>query len=103
MPPHIVQKQKVVFDNKKKFPIPSSVQKRKLYKIVWFDAFASPDQWLDEETLELKDYICETVGFLIKKNGSPHYYTLASTITLDGYFCSVMNIPKSWVISKTQL
>lgn len=99
----MIEKQKVVSDDKKKFPIPSSVQKRKIYKIVWRDAFASPDQWLDEETLELKDYICETVGFIIEKNGSSHYYTLASTITLDGYFCSVINIPKSWVISKTQL
>ena len=103
MPPDIIQKQKIVSDDKKKFPIPSSVQKRKTYKIVWLDAFASPDRWSDEETLELKDYTCETVGFLIKNNGSSHYYTLASTIAVDGYFCSVINIPKSWVISKTQL
>lgn len=87
---------------RKKIKSISSLQKKKLYKIIWRDAF-SEDQWLESDSLEPIDYLCETIGFLIENNSRPHYYTIASTISHDGYFCSVMNIPKSMVVSKIQL
>jgi hypothetical protein len=82
---------------------PSVTQKRKLYRIIWRDAFSEEDKWHDESTLETGDYICETIGFLIETPNRPDYITIASTITQDGYFCSVINIPKAFIISKTRL
>ena len=93
--------QQVSTVNKKTKSI-SSIQKKKLYKIIWRDAF-SEEQWSEEESLDEIDYLCETIGFLIENNSRPHYYTIAATISHDGYFCSVMNIPKSMVVSKVQL
>lgn len=80
-----------------------SIKKRKLklYHIVWRDAFSEEDEWHDHESIADKDYVCETFGFLIENNKKPNYITIASTLTYDGYFCSVMNIPKSMIIKKT--
>lgn len=80
----------------------SAEQKKVIYRITWRDAF-SEESWTDEESLEDIDYICETIGYMIENNSRLNYYTIASTITHDGYFCSIMNIPKSMVISKTKI
>lgn len=93
---------KKTIPTKKKYPSIGIVQKRKLYKIIWRDAF-SEEQWTYEECLESIDYLCETVGYMIENNSRPDYYTIASSITHDGYFCSIMNIPKSMVLSKTEI
>jgi hypothetical protein len=87
----------------KKIVKPSSIQKVKLCRIVWRDAFSEQDQWHDSDSLETIDYLCETIGFLIEDNKKPHYITVASTITHDGYYCSIMNIPKSMIVSKVFL
>lgn len=76
---------------------------RKIYKIVWRDAFSDMDEWHDEDSIENQDYICETIGYLIEDNSKPNYYTIASTITKDEYFCCIINIPKAMVISKTRI
>lgn len=88
----IKKKQKVTLTNK-----------MKLYHIIWRDAFSEEDIWHDYDTIASEDYICETVGFMIEKNHKPNYVTIASTVTHDGTFCSVINIPKSMIISKTLL
>lgn len=93
---------KKTIPSNRKYPSISIAQKRKLYKIIWRDAF-SEDQWTYEESLSDTDYLCETIGFLIENNSRPNYYTIASSITHDGYFCSIMNIPKSMVLSKTEI
>lgn len=93
---------KKTIPSKKKYPSISISQKRKLYKIIWRDAF-SEEQWTDEESLSDIDYLCETIGFLIENNSRSNYYTIASSITHDGYFCSIMNISKSMVLSKTEI
>lgn len=88
---------------KKKVANKSSLQKSKIYKIVWRDAFSEMDEWHDTESIEDKDYICETVGYLIEDNSKKNYYTIASTITMDDFFCCVINIPKAMVISKKRV
>lgn len=75
----------------------------KMYHIVWRDAFSEMDEWHSKETIEEDDYICETIGYLIETTKKPNYYTVASTITVDGYFCCVINIPKSMVLSKKRI
>lgn len=82
---------------------PSVKHSRKIYKIVWRDAFSEMDEWHDEGTIEDTDYICETIGYLIEDNCKPNYYTIASTLTKDNYFCCIINIPKAMVISKTRI
>lgn len=76
---------------------------KKIYHIVWRDAFSESDEWHDEDSISCEEYICETIGFLIENNKKPEYITIASTITLDGAFCSIMNIPKTMIIKKTLL
>jgi hypothetical protein len=83
-----------------KAPVP---HKHKVYKIVWRDAFSEMDEWHDTSTVDREDYLCETIGYLIANNGKKEYYTIASTITADGFFCCVINIPKAMVISKQRI
>ena len=83
-----------------KSPVP---HKHKVYKIVWRDAFSEMDEWHDTSTVDREDYLCETIGYLIVNNGKKQYYTMASTITADGFFCCVINIPKAMVISKQRI
>jgi len=75
----------------------------KMYKIIWRDAFSEMDEWHDCESIDREDYLCETVGFLIENNGKNQYYTIASTMTQDNFFCCVINIPKAMVISKKRI
>lgn len=76
---------------------------RKIYKIVWRDAFSDMDEWHDEDSIDDQDYICETIGYLIEDNSKPNYYTIASTLTKDDYFCCIINIPKAMVITKSKI
>lgn len=74
-----------------------------IYHIIWRDAFSEADEWHDHSSIEKEDYICHTIGYLIEDNGKHNYYTIASTITIDDYFCMIINIPKSMVISKKRI
>lgn len=84
----------------KKPPQTKKNQKYKIYYIKWRDAFTEPDEWHDEDSLTEGDYICETVGFLLENNKNSNYYSIASTVTCDSTFCSIINIPKSMIITK---
>lgn len=84
----------------KKSSPPKKHQKFKIYYIKWRDAFTEPDEWHDEDSLTEGDYICETVGFLLENNKKSNYYSIASTVTCDSTFCSIINIPKSMIITK---
>lgn len=85
-------------DNAKVF-----THKAKIYHIVWRDAFSEVDEWHDTDSVDTKDYLCETVGYLIENNGKDNYYTIASTMTQDDFFSCVINIPKAMVVSKKRL
>lgn len=74
-----------------------------IYHIVWRDAFSEADEWHDHTSIEKEDYICHTIGYLIENNSKQNYYTIASTVTVDDYFCMIINIPKSMVISKKRI
>lgn len=82
----------------------SSVTNKKIYTIVWRDAYSSEDVWYSEDEHDNSDYLVETTGYLIESpESNPNYYTIASTITQCGSFCSVINIPKDMVVTKTRL
>lgn len=76
---------------------------KEAYRLIWMDAFSETDEWHDESTLDPENYYCHTIGFLIEDNKKERYYTIASSITADGHFCSIMNIPKSMVISMEKI
>jgi len=76
---------------------------KEAYRVIWIDAFSETDEWHDESTLDPHNYYCHTIGFLIEENKKERYYTIASSITADGYFCSIMNIPKSMVVSMEKI
>jgi nicotinic acid mononucleotide adenylyltransferase len=94
---------KTVAISKKNSKPEFSAKKSKIYKIVWRDAFSEMDEWHDYDSIDSDDYICETVGYLIEDNRKHNYYTIASTVTHDDFFCCVINIPKAMVISKKRL
>ena len=75
--------------------------KFKLYRIVWRDAYTETDEWHDQTTTSSKNYLCETTGYLVESD--QNYYTIASTITQEGYYCSLINIPVQMVINKQRL
>jgi len=79
------------------------VKNAPVYYIIWRDAFSETDEWHDSSSIEREDYLCHTIGYLISDNGKSNYYTIASTITEDDYFCMVINIPKAMVISKEKI
>jgi len=81
----------------------SLIKNAPIYHIIWRDAFSETDEWHDYESIDREDYVCHTIGYLIQDNGKSNYYTIASTITLDDYFCMVINIPKSMIISKKRV
>jgi hypothetical protein len=87
----------------KKDKIKSLTKDAPVYHIIWRDAFSETDEWHDSSSIEREDYICHTVGYLISDNGKSNYYTIASTVTIDNYFCMVINIPKAMVISKEKI
>lgn len=77
--------------------------KKKIYRIIWRDAYSEVDEWHDESSIDSADYLCETIGYLIENKKSSKYYTIASTVTIEGYFCCLINIPKAMVISKQKI
>ena len=72
------------------------------YCIVWRDAYSDQENWSSDDIYSMNDYIVETVGYLIP-NDNENYYTLASTVSRDGNYCCIMNIPVNMVISKFEL
>lgn len=88
---------------KKRTPPTANKQKFRLYRIVWRDAYTQTDEWHDETSISQEDYLCETTGYLIPDNKNNNYYTIASTITQEGYYCSLINIPKNMVVKKERL
>jgi hypothetical protein len=86
----------------KNFNTKKVTDKPPLYLISWRDAFSDQEEWLSNQTYELKDYIVHTVGYFIPNNNS-NYYTLASTYTDDANYCCIMNIPVDMVTSKLEL
>jgi hypothetical protein len=78
-------------------------KKHTMLRVVWRDAFSEVDEWHTNDSISKKDYICETVGFYVKNNKKPEYLTIASTISHDGFFCSVINIPKDMIILKEDI
>jgi hypothetical protein len=80
-----------------------SSSKKKIYRIVWRDAYSEVDEWHDESSLDTTDYLCETIGYLMENGKNSKYYTIASTVTIEGYFCCLINIPKAMVVSKQKI
>jgi len=88
----------------KKQPIKkTSFPNKNIYLIVWRDAYSEVDEWHDENSLDSQDYICHTIGYLIQGQKKSNYYTIASTNTCDGYYCAIIHIPKSMIISKQKI
>lgn len=80
------------------------VTTKKIYTIIWRDAYTSMDEWYTDESHDNSDYLVETTGYLIDNpDSNSNYYSLASTFTQCGHFCSIINIPKQMVISKKRL
>lgn len=77
--------------------------KKKIYRIVWRDAYSEVDEWHDEDSIDGSDYLCETIGYLIENEKNSKYFTIASTVTIEGYFCCLINIPKAMVVSKQKI
>jgi len=80
-----------------------SFNKKKIYRIIWRDAYSEVDEWHDEDSIDGSDYLCETIGFLIENDKNSKYLTIASTVTIEGYFCCLINIPKAMVVSKQKI
>lgn len=78
------------------------VAKYSAYRIVWRDAFSESDEWHDEESIDSGEYLVETIGYLVNSSRK-NYYTIAGSVTQDDHFCSIINIPKDMVITKTQI
>lgn len=96
-------KQKKVKSFTKKDKLKPLIKNAPVYHIVWRDAFSEVDEWHDYSSIETEDYICHTIGYLISDNSKSNYYTIASTVTIDDYFCMIINIPKAMVISKEKI
>lgn len=96
-------KEKTIKSFTKKDKVKSLIKNAPVYHFVWRDAFSETDEWHDSSSIEREDYLCHTIGYLISDNGKSNYYTIASTITIDDYFCMVINIPKAMVISKEKI
>lgn len=104
LPPVIEEvKEKKIKSFTQKDKLKPLIKNAPIYHIIWRDAFSETDEWHDCSSIEREDYLCHTVGYLISDNGKSNYYTIASTITLDDYFCMVINIPKAMVISKEKI
>lgn len=103
-PPDLEQvKEKKIKSFTKKDKLKPLLKTAPVYHIIWRDAYSEVDEWHDCSSIEREDYICHTIGYLISDNGKSNYYTIASTITVDDYFCMVINIPKAMVISKEKI
>ena len=72
----------------------------KLVLIEWMDAFSS-DHWQSMDTAFTEPMICQTLGFLIKKN--KQYITVCHTINKEKQVCGVMNIARKSILKITSL
>jgi|LakMenE01Jun11ns_1017448.scaffolds.fasta_scaffold9778930_2 hypothetical protein len=70
-----------------------------IYYIKWIDAFTETDEWHTLDSITSTDYTCETIGFLIPNNRK-NYYTIASTLSVDDHYASLINIPKNMITVK---
>jgi hypothetical protein len=69
------------------------------YEIVfisWQDHYESSTEWTDPDTHKPAIYVCETVGWLVKK--TRHHYVVGRTCTQDGMVDALMNIMRKNVI-----
>lgn len=89
--------------SKKNKKLLNSLKNAEIYHFVWMDAFSEVDEWHDKSSIDSEDYLCQTVGYLIKNTSKKNYYTIASTFTIDKNFSCVIHIPKSMVISKKKV
>ena len=73
----------------------------KVCYVQWRDAFTETDEWHTSESLTSEDYLCETIGFLIEDNNSKtNYISIAGTVTMNGNYTSIINIPKAMIVTK---
>lgn len=77
-----------------------TVNDHKIWYIKWRDAFTETDEWHSLESITTDEYTCETVGYLIKDNKKTNYYSIAGTVTAEGMYASIINIPKAMVITR---
>lgn len=77
-----------------------TVNEHEIWYIKWRDAFTETDEWHSSETMTTEEYTCETVGYLVKDNKKPNYYSIAGTVTAEGMYASIINIPKAMVITR---
>ena len=78
-----------------------SIADRPAYYIRWRDAFTETDEWHSSSSMTDEDYVCETIGFLIEDNNSKkNYISIAGTVTVEGMYASIINIPKAMIITK---
>jgi hypothetical protein len=80
-----------------------SFHSKKIYRIIWLDAYTETDEWHDSSSLDQEDYYCDTIGFLLEENNKKNYYSIASTLTVDGFFSGIINIPKAMVVSMKKI
>lgn len=73
--------------------------KHPIYYIKWIDAFTETDEWHTLDSISTADYTCETIGFLVP-NDRKNYYTIASTLSIDEHYASLINIPKNMILVK---
>lgn len=71
-----------------------------VWYIKWRDAFTETDEWHSSDSVTTEEYTCETVGYLIQDNKKPNYYSIAGTVTAEGLYASIINIPKAMVITR---
>jgi CO dehydrogenase/acetyl-CoA synthase epsilon subunit len=69
--------------------------------ISWQDHYESSTEWTDPATHKPAVYVCETVGWLVKK--TRHHYVVGRTCTQDGMVDALMNIMRKNVITFKQI
>lgn len=75
-----------------------------MYPIVyisWQDHYESSTEWTDPKNHVPKVYVCETVGWLVKK--TRHHYVVGRTKTEDGMVDAIMNIMRKNVITYQEI
>jgi len=81
------------------------VNDRKLLFIRWIDARGVGPEWQDLnecEKEEMKDYVIESVGFVIRETVTAIHIT-PHIEHKEGHFCGDMQIPKSAIIDKLEI
>lgn len=60
----------------------------------WHDAFTH-DEWTSSNTEADQDYLCRSVGFLVKQ--STKRIIIAQTLAAEGRQTNTLTIPRPWV------